>query len=137
MPSSSTKHYQICFMDYRRTLTGIALAASATLMGCGGDIQTPRDDVAEAPASQDVPLGVVYTVNYPLQYFAQRIADGAVDVEFPEIDGDPAHWEPSPDDITGFQEADLILLNGARYADWVSKVLASDIDSGQYRQSAG
>ena len=65
---------------------------------------------------------VVYTVNYPLAYFAERIAGDAVDIVFPEMEGDPAFWNPSPEQIVEFQNADLILLNGADYAKWVSKV---------------
>lgn len=65
---------------------------------------------------------VVYTVNYPLAYFAERIAGGKVEVVFPEMEGDPAFWEPTPEQIAEFQDADLILLNGANYAKWVPKV---------------
>lgn len=65
---------------------------------------------------------VVYAVNYPLAYFAERIAGDAVEVVFPEMEGDPAFWNPSPEQIVEFQEADLILLNGADYAKWVPKV---------------
>ena len=61
----------------------------------------------------------VYVVNYPLQYFAQRIGGEQVRVVFPApVDGDPAFWKPDVDAITGFQGADLILVNGAGYAKW-------------------
>jgi zinc transport system substrate-binding protein len=76
-----------------------------------------------------VPLGaaadklVVYTVNYPLQYFAQRIAGEHAEVIFPgPIDADPAFWQPDAATIGAFQRADLILLNGAGYAKWVKRV---------------
>ena len=66
---------------------------------------------------------VVYTVNYPLQYFAQRIAGDYAEVVFPvPPDVDPAFWQPDAADIGGFQRADIILLNGAGYAKWVSRV---------------
>jgi zinc transport system substrate-binding protein len=32
---------------------------------------------------------------------------------------DPAFWKPLPEDIAGFQRADVILLNGAGYGEWV------------------
>lgn len=65
----------------------------------------------------------VYVVNYPLQYFAQRIAGDLVEVVFPAPPGeDPAFWRPDVDVISAFQQADLILLNGAGYAKWRSKV---------------
>ncbi len=62
----------------------------------------------------------VYTVNYPLAYFAERLAGDQIEIVFPEMEGDPAFWEPTPEKILEFQNADLILLNGAEYAKWVS-----------------
>ena len=62
----------------------------------------------------------VYVVNYPLRYFAERIGGEEVRVVFPAMDGDPAFWKPDGDAVAAFQEADLILLNGAEYAKWVS-----------------
>jgi zinc transport system substrate-binding protein len=65
----------------------------------------------------------VYVVNYPLKYFAERIGGDHVKVEFPvPADVDPAYWNPNLANISAFQKADLILLNGAGYARWVAKV---------------
>lgn len=65
----------------------------------------------------------VYSVNYPLAYFAERIGGEHIKVVFPLPSGiDPAFWEPNVDDITGYQQADLILLNGAGYAKWIKRV---------------
>ena len=65
----------------------------------------------------------VYVVNYPLQYFAERIGGEDVKVVFPApADVDPAYWMPDTKTISGYQQADLILLNGAGYARWVNKV---------------
>ena len=65
----------------------------------------------------------VYTVNYPLQYFAERIGGEYVEVIFPAPgDEDPAYWMPDGDTVAAYQSADLILLNGANYAKWVGKV---------------
>lgn len=60
----------------------------------------------------------VAAVNYPLAYFAERIGGDLIEVHFPKIDGDPAFWKPSRADIRKFQQADVILLNGATYAKW-------------------
>ena len=66
---------------------------------------------------------LVYAVNYPLQYFAQRIAGDHAEVVLPvPPDVDPVFWQPDATTISGFQRADLILLNGAGYAKWVSRV---------------
>ena len=65
----------------------------------------------------------IFTVNYPLQYFAERIAGNHAAVVFPApADVDPAYWMPDTGTITDYQQADLIFLNGAHYAKWVDKV---------------
>ncbi len=65
----------------------------------------------------------VYTVNYPLFYFAQRIGGEKVNVVFPApSDIDPAFWAPNTDTVKEFQGADIILLNGAGYAKWIKNV---------------
>jgi len=65
----------------------------------------------------------IFTVNYPLQYFAERIAGTHATVIFPAPgDVDPAYWMPDTGTIVDYQQADLILLNGAHYAKWVGKV---------------
>jgi zinc transport system substrate-binding protein len=63
--------------------------------------------------------GVVYTVNYPLQYLAQVIAGDDLEIVFPAPpDIDPAYWTPDTETLLDYQAADLILLNGAGYAGW-------------------
>jgi zinc transport system substrate-binding protein len=65
----------------------------------------------------------VFVVNYPMQYFAERIGGEHVKVVFPApADVDPAYWMPDRPTIANFQQADLVLLNGAGYAKWVNKV---------------
>ena len=75
------------------------------------------------PVGAEGGMLTVYTVNYPLQYFAQRIAGEHAEVVFPApADVDPAFWQPSAEDIAAYQQADLILLNGAGYAKWIHRV---------------
>ena len=65
----------------------------------------------------------IYVANYPLKYFTERIAGSHVKVIFPSpADIDPAYWMPDTATISAYQQADLILLNGANYAKWVRKV---------------
>ena len=62
----------------------------------------------------------VAVVNYPLAYFTRRIAGDRVEIIFPvPREEDPAFWKPREDDIRQYQQADLILLNGAEYAKWL------------------
>jgi zinc transport system substrate-binding protein len=65
--------------------------------------------------------GVVYTVNYPLYYFAAAIAGNDLEVVFPApADVDPAFWKPDVDVLLDYQRADLILRNGAGYERWAT-----------------
>jgi zinc transport system substrate-binding protein len=65
----------------------------------------------------------IYTVNYPLSYFAERIGGNLVNVVFPAPPNvDPAFWMPDTAAIRGYQKADLIILNGADYEKWTKKV---------------
>ena len=65
----------------------------------------------------------VLVANYPLQYFAQLIGGLAVDVVFPAPgDEDPVFWQPDDAAIAKYQNADVILMNGATYSKWAEKV---------------
>lgn len=64
----------------------------------------------------------IYTVNYPLQYMTERISGELAEVTLPMPQGiDPAYWKPKSEAIAAMQSADLIILNGANYAQWVGK----------------
>jgi putative ABC transport system permease protein len=82
-----------------------------------------RSNAAPAAASVSSPARVkkqVAVVNYPLQYFTKRIAGDHVDIFFPvPQDEDPAFWKPQDKDIVDYQQADIILLNGADYEKWL------------------
>lgn len=89
---------------------------------------------------------VIYTVNYPLKYFAERIGGEHVEVHLPvPADEDPAFWQPDTGLIQKYQQADLILLNGANYAKWtrhaslplMRKVNTSRSFSGKYIMDEG
>jgi zinc transport system substrate-binding protein len=102
-----------------RHLTATIIILTATIVGCG------RGKEAGQPGSTAVegsaPL-VIHTVNYPLAYFAERIGGDLVDVRFPApADEDPAFWSPDAETVATFQNADLILINGAGYARWVER----------------
>jgi zinc transport system substrate-binding protein len=86
--------------------------------GCGGGGSAEIAKVSEGLTDRIV----IYTVNYPLAYFAERIGNDLVEVRFPAPAGeDPAFWSPDTDTITAYQAADLILLNGAGYAKWIDR----------------
>lgn len=102
------------FLSRARTKAVRTVLVVAVMIALGGVF-------SQAATAADEPIAV-YTVNYPLAYFAERIGGAQVRVTFPAPpDGDPAAWSPRPEDIAAFQRADLILLNGAGYAGWVGK----------------
>ncbi len=87
------------------------------LAACEQEVTGPKATAADSQKP------VVYTVNYPLAWAAAQLAADSAEVIFPAPAGvDPAFWEPEPEILTGFQQADLILLNGAGYAKWLQRV---------------
>ena len=93
-----------------------AIALALTL-GC---TDAAEDETMER-VDASLPLSV-YVVNHPLEYFTQRIGGAHVDVVFPAPpDLDPAFWMPPPETIAAYQEADLIVENGAGYARWTGQ----------------
>ena len=96
----------------------LTMVVAGLLVACGeSERQAP-------PPSEDTPTGpAVFTVNYPLAFFAQRIAGEHVAVRFPAPpDVDPAFWQPDEATVAAYQSADLVFLNGAGYAKWLDVV---------------
>lgn len=91
--------------------------AAALVSSCSKPAPTGANS-SERPGKR-----VVQTTNYPVTYFAQRIAGNYVDIQFQVSPGkDPAFWQPLAPEIAAFQSADLILLNGATYEKWLDRV---------------
>ncbi len=79
--------------------------------------------VCALPAQAE-PTRTVAAVNAPLAYIASVLGGEAVEVVYPiPPDIDPAYWQPSAEEILRYQQADLILLNGAGYAGWTKTAL--------------
>jgi zinc transport system substrate-binding protein len=65
----------------------------------------------------------IYVANYPLKFFAERLGGDAIQVHFPApSDEDPVFWQPNDATVSAFQNADLILMNGATYSKWAEKI---------------
>jgi zinc transport system substrate-binding protein len=94
------------------------IAILCTAASCSRSDQPSSSDGGSAAVTKPV----VYAVNYPLKYFADRIGGSLLEVELPvPADVDPAYWKPDADAVGRFQAADVILLNGADYAGWVEQ----------------
>lgn len=112
--------------------TFFCLVGLFSLVACGqqpapsessdlGDSPMPESPMPGDQIRGDQAPLVVYTVNYPLQYFAKRIGSEGVEVVFPAPpEEDPAYWKPTAEEIAAYQGADLIFLNGAGYAKWLT-----------------
>ena len=95
---------------------GAFLVVFVAACGAGGPGEV--EPVTEATSEKLV----IFTVNYPLAHFSERIGGDLVEVVFPApADEDPAFWSPNAETIAAYQGADLILLNGAGYAKWVDR----------------
>ena len=96
-----------------------------SLRRCGAAVRVALSAIVlavAAGASGEEPLAV-YTVNYPLAYFAERIGGSEVQVVFPAPrDVDPAFYRPDAATVQRYQQADLVLRNGAGYARWIERV---------------
>jgi zinc transport system substrate-binding protein len=63
---------------------------------------------------------LIFVSNYPLKYFTERMASSLVDIQFPANSArDPAYWQPTSEEIVAMQQANLIILNGASYEQWI------------------
>ncbi len=106
-----------------RSRSVLIILCIAACPGC-----SQEDDASSVQAGRRKQAGppAAYVVNYPLMYFASRIAGDLVEVAMPiPPDVDPALWNPDVQAIQAYQQADLILLNGADYAGWVPKTTLS------------
>jgi len=91
------------------------LLAAVMMAGCSSGQSPPPTEVPE-----------VYTTFYPTTYFVKRIAGPMVKVVCPlPADEDPIFWMPDAEAIQAYQQADLVVVNGAYFEKWVAKVSLS------------
>ncbi len=87
------------------------------LLSCGSREENPAESAPE-PANQRILASF-----YPIAFFAERLGGSVIDVRCPvPDDADPIFWMPDREAIAVFQEAGLILLNGAGFEKWPEKV---------------
>ncbi len=102
---------------------------SLSLTGCGGTGDSGNGgNSGSASASttigpereQNLPK-IVYTTFYPTTYMANYIGGGEIEVVCPlPPETDPIFWRPTPEQIGEYQQAGLIIINGAEYEKWVA-----------------
>ena len=90
------------------------------LCACGQDTDTV---ISSGDGVADTTILSVYSVNYPLAWAAEQLLGEGAQVHFPAPqDVDPAFWQPGLETISDYQQADIVLLNGANYARWLQGV---------------
>jgi zinc transport system substrate-binding protein len=95
------------------------IAVAVLLLACS---PAQEDPSSEPAVSKEDGRLTIYTVNYPLEYLAERIGGEFVTAVFPAPPGiDPAYWSPELEQVAAYQAADLIFRNGAGYAVWVDR----------------
>ena len=103
----------------------LSLAALLNLFSCGGsDTPSQSGKPTVEPADHAGPL-IVYTTFYPTCFFSTVIGGSHVKAINPvPPDEDAIFWVP-PDDLIEryWNEADLMVLNGAGFAKWVKKTM--------------
>ncbi|MEN8148456.1 MAG: zinc ABC transporter substrate-binding protein [Planctomycetota bacterium] len=90
---------------------GLTLVVLA-LLACGDGTPDGGPDAAGKP--------LVMTTFYPTVYFTRRIAGDLVTVACPvPEDEDAIFWQPDEETIGRYQQADMIVINGAQFEKWV------------------
>src|SRR5688572_2484534 len=105
-------------MSRVRGFATIAVLASLAVLGCGAG-EGGRGSDGGSAAKRSGKLDVLVD-SYALAYFAERIGGDLAGVSFPAPAGaDPSFWKPDAETIALYQQADLILINGAGFAAWI------------------
>lgn len=88
--------------------------------GCG------RDAASTGSGSRSS-TPVIYTTFYPTTYMTSRLIGPGATVVCPvPSDADPALWRPGRDSIAAYQNADVIIINGAAFEKWVAMASLPD-----------
>lgn len=104
--------------------SSLAFACLALVTGCDrGDAGLQGGSPSAGPRSERTGRPMVATTFYPTWFFAARLAGELADVvcALPD-EADPATWQPDAASIARLQEADLIVINGADFEQWVARV---------------
>jgi zinc/manganese transport system substrate-binding protein len=113
---------------FRVIAAAALLAAPFGLASCsgGGDQQaTSTTSTGDAPACPTKPVDVVVSVDQWGDVVSQLGGSCAqVKTLLASSSADPHDYEPSPADAATFEGAQLVVINGAHYDEWASKLAA-------------
>ena len=104
-------------LNMQRTHLLIALFLVLTLSACQPATQS------KSIATTENKTPVIVVVNYPLQFIVESLVGPEFEVLNPvPPDANPETWLPDDAMIQTIQQANLIVTNGASFADWVKKL---------------
>ncbi|SEM77740.1 zinc transport system substrate-binding protein [Paenibacillus sp. cl141a] len=119
---------------FKQILTLLSLSAVLAIAGCGtgkstvtheGNTSSANNQASDASTTEATKLKVK-TSFYPMYEFTRQVAGDLADVENLIPPGIEAHdWEPTPQDMAGISDADVLVYNGAGMEGWVDQVLES------------
>ncbi len=101
----------------QRTSLLVGLFSLLMLSACRQEMSQAKKDVAESHSP------VIVVVNYPLEFIVKSLVGPDINVINPvPSEADPETWLPDDDVTQVIQQAELIVTNGADFADWVKKL---------------
>ncbi|MEK3735036.1 MULTISPECIES: metal ABC transporter substrate-binding protein [Paenibacillus] len=116
--------------SFKRTITALSLSAVLAIAGCGtgksaSEGNNPSTDHPSETTAASSPLKIK-TSFYPMYEFTRQVAGDLAEVENLVPAGvEPHDWEPTPQDMAGIAEADVLVYNGAGMEGWIDQVLGS------------
>ncbi|MCT1403007.1 metal ABC transporter substrate-binding protein [Paenibacillus sp. p3-SID867] len=117
--------------SYKRILAAFSLSAALAVAGCGsakpsesnGSMNTTDSQVTDTSTATKLKIKTSF---YPMYEFTRQVAGDLADVENLVPAGvEPHDWEPTPQDMAGIADADVIVYNGAGMESWIDQVLDS------------
>jgi zinc transport system substrate-binding protein len=102
-------------------VASLALAISPGIMNiaAGQNLQQPQPEV---PGNDTEKLKVTASF-FPLYDFTRNVGGDRVDVSvMVPIGIEPHDWEPTPRDVANAQSADMIVINGAGFENWIANI---------------
>jgi len=117
--------------SYKRILAAFSLSAALAVAGCGsakpsesgGSMNTTNSQVTDTSSAAKLKIKTSF---YPMHEFTRQVAGDLADVENLVPAGvEPHDWEPTPQDMAGIADADVIVYNGAGMESWIDQVLDS------------
>ncbi|OOC62587.1 metal ABC transporter substrate-binding protein [Paenibacillus ihbetae] len=117
--------------SYKRIFAAFSLSAALAVAGCGsakpsesnGSMNTTESQVTDTSTAAKLKIKTSF---YPMYEFTRQVAGDMADVENLVPAGvEPHDWEPTPQDMAGIADADVIVYNGAGMESWIDQVLDS------------